>query len=490
VALDQAHAGGLPNRSLIGSGPELSEQVVMVVDLEDSRPESAGDDPSATPPNTYWRAVSYDVYTGRGWETGETQVVTYAPGELALFPSEEEVGSERQEKPPGRQVLRQEVQKMQDLGGLMYRAGELLTADSEFRGAWRSPDDLFGAEIDVQAYRVDALVSTVSEAQLRTASDVYPDWVKDRYLALPPEVSSRVRSLAEQLTSSQPTGYDRARAIESYVRAFTYTLDLPAPPPGREVADYFLFDLKQGYCDYYATSMAVLARAAGLPSRLVVGYIGGDYDPMTGRYTVVAADAHSWVEIYFPDYGWIEFEPTGGRPSIERAAQAPSSGISEPTTPLEPRGHDRFEFGEYAWRALVGGLIILLVLGAGWWVLDGLRLRRLSPEEAIQELYRRFYRLGRRLLVSTEAGDTPHEFSAATAERIAVLVQARQSGQELDSTLHRIAELTDLYVRGRYSLSRPNAREKRKAIHSWQRLRRFLWRAWIWHKRDGRTGSS
>ena len=82
------------------------------------------------------------------------------------------------------------------------------------------------------------------------------------------------------------------------------------------MVDYFLFDLKEGYCDYYATSMAILARAAGLPSRLVVGYASGDYDPANNRYVVTEADAHSWVEIYFTGRGWVEFEPTASLPLI------------------------------------------------------------------------------------------------------------------------------------------------------------------------------
>ena len=76
------------------------------------------------------------------------------------------------------------------------------------------------------------------------------------------------------------------------------------------MADYFLFDLKTGYCDYYATSMIVMARAVGLPARLVIGYANGDYDPVKAEYVIREADAHSWVEVYFAGAGWVEFEPT------------------------------------------------------------------------------------------------------------------------------------------------------------------------------------
>lgn len=131
-------------------------------------------------------------------------------------------------------------------------------------------------------------------AQLRSSGDDYPTWILDRYLALPNDIPSRVLGLARDLTATQPTQYDRALAIETHLRSYAYTLDISTPPPGKDVVDYFLFDLKRGYCDYYATSMVVLARAAGIPARLVVGYATGSYDDQNHRYVVTAADAHSW----------------------------------------------------------------------------------------------------------------------------------------------------------------------------------------------------
>ena len=139
-----------------------------------------------------------------------------------------------------------------------------------------------------------------------------------RYLALPPGIPMRVLELASELTGGAPTPLDRIRIIESYLRKIPYTLDLPAPPVDRDIVDYFLFDLKKGYCDYYATAMVVMARAIGVPARLAMGYASGSYDSANQRYLVTEADAHSWAEIYFPGYGWVEFEPTGGLPEVQR----------------------------------------------------------------------------------------------------------------------------------------------------------------------------
>lgn len=478
IALNQARAAGLPTRSLIGSGPELSEQVVMLVQLEGQDYGSVT--PSGQPdtsPHYYWRALTYDIYTGRGWLAGEAETMRYRAGEPAIYRTERD--GEVSASSTALRRLRQKVQAVEDLGGLLYRAGELVTADPGFRVAWRSPDDLFGAEVDANVYRADSLVPFVSQAQLRAAGDHYPEWVRDRYLALPPQVPPRVRSLALRLTAEEPTPYDRARAIESYLRTFTYTLDLPAPPPNREIADYFLFDLKQGYCDYYATAMVVLARAAGLPARLVMGYATGTYDAEADRYIVTAADAHSWVEIYFPDYRWVEFEPTGGRSPIERPAEISPADLTASQTPLGPITRQRISSDQLIRLGLLGGLAVLLLGAVAWWFADIWRLRRLPPEEAIAALYQRLCRYGRWLAVPVKSGSTPYEFSAEITTRVAELGGARRAETALESALQRIDRLTALHVQGRYSPRKPGGAEKTEAIQAWRRLRPQLWRAWM-----------
>ena len=88
----------------------------------------------------------------------------------------------------------------------------------------------------------------------------YPQQIRQYYLQLPDDLPARVRNLAFEITVNQTNPYDQAAAIETYLRQYPYTLDVPAPPAGRDQADFFLFDLQQGYCDYYATTMVVLAR--------------------------------------------------------------------------------------------------------------------------------------------------------------------------------------------------------------------------------------
>ena len=127
---------------------------------------------------------------------------------------------------------------------------------------------------------------------------------------MPPELAAYAAEITE---AAPPTPYDRAVAIESALRRLPYTLDVPAPPADRELTSWFLFDLKAGYCDYFATAMVVLARLNGIPARLAVGYTMGQFDPQRGDYLVTELNAHSWPELYFPGHGWIPFEPTSGQ---------------------------------------------------------------------------------------------------------------------------------------------------------------------------------
>jgi hypothetical protein len=304
--------------------------------------------------------------------------------------------------------------------------------------------------------------------------------VRQRYLALPVSVTERVRQLALDLTLSLPTPYERARAIEAYLRRFPYTLDILAPPADRDVSDYFLFDLRRGYCDYYATAMAVLARAAGLPARLVVGYAAGNYDQATDRYVVTEADAHSWVEIYFPTVGWVEFEPTGARPSIEysRPARVVSPSFPEEQQPLAPAAPGFFSLPRNMdWLSALIALPVLLLstLIIALWA-DQRALSRFSPVQAVIRIFRRLYLHARRLKLPLEAGDTPAEFSVALIAWLEGIFKGRVA-KRLFSPLPGIMQrLTDLYLRAVFSPHPLVQTDQLQSIRGWRILR---WRLWL-----------
>jgi transglutaminase-like putative cysteine protease len=169
------------------------------------------------------------------------------------------------------------------------------------------------------SYTVTIDQSTATEADLQGAGTNYPDWLTP-YTSLPdsgyrsPDVLARIRALALKVThdANATTPYDQAKAIEGYLRGpqFTYDLNTPSPPPGTDPMEYFLFSSKRGYCAYFATAMGDMLRSLGIPTRLVNGFGPGSFDTALNTMVVRNLDAHSWVEVYFPQYGWIPFEPT------------------------------------------------------------------------------------------------------------------------------------------------------------------------------------
>jgi hypothetical protein len=142
------------------------------------------------------------------------------------------------------------------------------------------------------------------------------------YLQLP-QLDSRIEELASQITQPFQTRYDKVAAVENYFQSgFEYTLDLP-DTPARDPIAHFLFNTRAGHCEFFASAMAVMLRTQGIPVRLVNGFLQGSYNDVSKHYVVRASDAHSWVEVYFPTYGWISFDPT---PPSGRTSADPSLG--------------------------------------------------------------------------------------------------------------------------------------------------------------------
>ena len=166
-------------------------------------------------------------------------------------------------------------------------------------------------EHPVNRYRASSDIEQASAGDLRAAGETYPPEVVSSYLRLP-ELDGRIPRLAEQITASADNNYDKARALETYLRThFGYTLQLSRTVPHDPLAN-FLFERKQGHCEYFASSMAVMLRTLGIPSRVVNGFRTGEFNDLTSQYVVRASNAHSWVEAYFPNHGWVAFDPTPG----------------------------------------------------------------------------------------------------------------------------------------------------------------------------------
>jgi protein-glutamine gamma-glutamyltransferase len=176
----------------------------------------------------------------------------------------------------------------------------------------------FDAERAISRYEADSDIGTPSRAQLRTAESTIPLQIAATYLRVP-ELDPRVSRLASAIAGGASNHFDKAAALERYLQTrYGYTLDLPRTTPRDPIAN-FLFERKQGHCEYFASSMAIMLRTLGIPSRVVTGFRSDEFNDLTGNYVVRAKDAHAWVEAYFPGYGWQTFDPTpGGAASTPR----------------------------------------------------------------------------------------------------------------------------------------------------------------------------
>jgi transglutaminase-like putative cysteine protease len=183
------------------------------------------------------------------------------------------------------------------------------------------------------SYKVTVEYSIASAVELQAAPTSYPDWLQQ--FNTPPErgyrsadVLRQIHDLAVQVvTAAGATNpYDQATAIQNFLRdKYAYTLTPSTAPPGVDKLWYFLFRSKEGYCQFFASAMGDMLRSLGIPTRLVNGFGPGTYDNSISAYIVRGEDAHTWVESYFPGYGWISFEPTpdtsGGYIPINRGSQ-------------------------------------------------------------------------------------------------------------------------------------------------------------------------
>lgn len=318
----------------------------------------------------YWRAVAFDKYTGQGWQNtvGEQARAALGVGapEQARTPRE---ADEPLPVSPGQgrrevvQTFTMKSDRLDDLvmvGGTPYQISlpTLVEHNYALSGGVSVPnfDELalvvaqerLRAE---QVYTVTALMSFADVASLRASGNDYPQWVRERYLALPETVTPRTYELAARLIAENGalTPYDQALVIQDYLRTIPYSESIATPPPDADLVDWFIFEERTGYCDYFASAMVVMLRSQGIPARWVRGYAGGEFDTERGLYVVRENVAHSWPEVYFPGFGWERFEPTAASytvvPSRRLTANLGSDG-SDAGGPLAPLTPDPGRFDE------------------------------------------------------------------------------------------------------------------------------------------------
>ena len=196
-------------------------------------------------------------------------------------------------------------------------------------------------------YRTVGSISTAGSDTLRGAGQDYPAYITDRYLQLPPDFPETIRGLARELTQDEDNPYDMAEAIRRYLLSLPYSVDFVIPPPEQDWVEHFLLVHRRGYSQNYASAMITMLRSLGIPARLVVGFAPGVWDEGREEWDVQARHYHAWPEVYFPGYGWIEFEPTPAdvQPALEYMGFRPRGDLAT-TVPISDDCIDLLLAGE------------------------------------------------------------------------------------------------------------------------------------------------
>lgn len=405
---------------------------------------------------SYWRGEVRSIYNGRGWEPGASELGSLLEPirpetklsmensrlDLSKLETEEVRYSVSRISPDSYPVL---------FGAFAWSEITSIDGQSEqLRHARWAPLQQTVRWMEEEVVEYPMFYSGVSEVPLidedgiRQAGVQLPEDLMAEYTQLPDTVPQRVIDLALDVTGEATNPYDKVKLLEQYLRSeygYNNKPDTSTLADATDFVDYFLFESREGYCDYFSTAMVVMARSLDIPARWVKGYTAGAYDmenilgPMIdemlemnlngeGSYTIRNADAHSWVEIYFAGYGWIPFEPTA---NFSLPVLHASEHTDLPELPLpelesvEPTGGGEGNTGGTRLKliiAAIGGLIIAL---AAWalWRTNRLRslftfVRRKPMDEVeyrakIVTEFDRFLRYARRKGFSHQESDTVRE---------------------------------------------------------------------------------
>ncbi len=491
-------ATAFPNQIDLGTGQVLGDDLIFTVNTPAKKPDGI---------RYYWRGYSYDHYSLGYWRSTQEIDETKTPREWNF----------NQPNWIGRQYITFTFTPESSLQRTIF-APDIPVSASRTSRVLRvnlpEVNDLVSIQADTplqpgENFNVVSWVSTPTVEQLLAAGREYPDWVTSRYLQLPPELPGRIKDLALAITSGKPTQYDQVMAITTYLRrTITFQDIIPNPPANREPIDWFLFDYKKGFCNYYASAEVLLLRSIGIPARLAVGYAEGAADQAGVSFKIKAHDSHAWPEVYFTNAGWVEFEPTasqpatnlpqgtgaavnsGGNQNFEPKLNEPRFGPGLPSGSLANNAENPigpgFFMEQFGFPALITGLILGLIIlfWIEWqrtrlhllpvWTVSAMRRRGLSVPNWLEQWAWRvqlsqmewmylqmswmFNILGRRVLT----GQTP-------SERSEVLVHMLPSCKE---SAHAFLEE---YLKAEYSPHSANFLKARQATRELWKKVLFAW---------------
>ncbi len=415
-----------------------------------------------SPAASLWRSHAFDYYDGRTW--------TQSNARLTRIPSQAGRYFFRLIDPyPPNATLVHSFFIVEPLPNVIFVGGAparlLFPAEEisvDFTGGIRAPETLQPGT----QYTVYSSPQNFSPAELRAAAASYPDSIRAAYLQIPASVSPQVRELAFKVAGGAATNYDRVVALRDYLKN-TYPYDYHPPPqaPGADSVDQFLFVDKRGVCEQYVSAMVIMLRELDIPARLAAGYGAGDYNAITGYYEVRANDAHAWAEVYFPDYGWVPFDPTPGwngdpqtGPVRTWVFSSFSDSLNLPSLPVGEMAQTGVAFLSLAIgpALAIAGLVGVVILGWGLWLVwkqwrkDRLaQPRGLRDHPSRRQILEAYRRAARALRSPRAPAQTAQEHAAAQPE---------------------LASLADAVDVAAYRLDPPDAMMVKKA-RQWQQRR-------------------
>jgi len=466
---------------------------------------------SGTDSRYYWQSRVFDTYSGGTWDSRRGLNITAQDGALSL-------NLESYAFADARRDVTQMFSMTTGPSRLIYAAPEVrvINLPSEAEADYIDPKaktvnaSVVRPQSALQTgdtYSAVSSVSTASANTLRQTAAQYPAWLASD-LALDANAAPRARALAVQIVANAKayTAYDKAKAIENWLRTnIAYDENMPAPPTDQDPVDWALFQVKHAYCTYYASAMVIMLRSQHVAARLAAGFAQGTWDPTDQSYVVRERDAHTWVQVYFPGAGWVEFEPTAAqdalaRPdtrapaptatatptftpsptplptmtplvkpqnSLQQTVNAPTDTPPPSTTPMvtatplplaPPPARPTPFSGLLAFGVLLAGVLTIgsfIGVGALWWI-EYRGLDRLSP---VGRTYARLTKYGRWLRVPLLPGATPLE-------------RGRHVAREVPARANDIVAITDLYIHEQYAPPSPiTAGEEERAKTAWQSAR-------------------
>ncbi|HEU4672221.1 MAG TPA: transglutaminase domain-containing protein [Candidatus Limnocylindrales bacterium] len=290
----------------------------------------------------YWQAVTYDRFDGSGWSWSDEASADRAADQGVLD------GTLDAPVDDGRRVITAAVSPGGYHGSRVLAPGTPVAVSQQTRLTTIGPDGFF-AGLDTRpgdvGYEVQALVPVLGDGdpkgltqnRLRAAGTDYPADVAATYLSFPKTaVGPDAQALLDRVKAGlgdHDSPYDLAKALvdEFHSSRFTYSADISNIDCGALGVVECFAHYRTGYCQYYATTMAILLRSEGIPSRIVQGFLPGERDS-AGVETLRNSNSHAWVQVYFPGYGWVDFDPTGGN-----LAQIPQIPLGSPVPSASPK---------------------------------------------------------------------------------------------------------------------------------------------------------